>query len=175
MKEVGIGKNKSIRINMTQQTYTTSYMAYTSVQEMPEHYQTLIEQAKIATNDSHAPYSNFKVGAAILLNNGTVIKGSNQENASYPIGFCAERTALSAAASLASYEKIKAIAITAKSANNPVLKPAAPCGICRQCIFEAENKHHQDIEVILTGESGEVFVFKSIKDLLPLHFDANFL
>ena len=111
----------------------------------------------------------------MLLNNGEIILGSNQENASYPIGFCAERTALSAAASLASHEKIKAIAITAKSKHNPVLTPAAPCGICRQTIFEAENKHHQNIEIILTGESGPVYVFKTIKDLLPLHFDADFL
>ena len=111
----------------------------------------------------------------MFLNDGQIILGSNQENASYPIGFCAERTALSAAASIASHTKIKAIAITAKSLKNPVLTPAAPCGICRQTIFEAECKHHQNIEIILTGESGAVYIFKSIKDLLPLHFDADFL
>ncbi len=76
---------------------------------------------------------------------------------------------------LASHEKIKAIAITCSSAHNPVTTPAAPCGICRQTIFEAECKHQQNIEVILMGESGKIFVFKSIKDLLPLHFDADFL
>ena len=155
--------------------FKISYTAYPDSSELPELYQQLIAKAKQATNDSYAPYSNFKVGAAVLLNNGEIILGSNQENASYPLGLCAERTALSAAASLASNEKIKAIAITAKSAKNPVLQPAAPCGICRQVIFEAENKHHQNIEIILTGEQGIVYVFKSIKDLLPLHFDANFL
>lgn len=152
-----------------------NYTSYQSVDELPEVYKNLVAKAKLATNDSYAPYSNFNVGAALLLNNGEIISGSNQENASYPIGFCAERTALSAAASLASHEKIKAIAITAKSAHNPVLTPAAPCGICRQTIFEAENKHHQNIEIILTGESGAVYIFKTIKDLLPLHFDADFL
>ncbi len=155
--------------------FEINYTAYQNVEELPEVYQNLVKLAKKATNDSYAPYSNFKVGAALLLNNDEIILGSNQENASYPIGFCAERTALSAAASLASHEKIKAIAITAKSVHNPVLKPAAPCGICRQTIFEAENKHHQNIEIILTGENGMVYIFKTIKDLLPLHFDAGFL
>ncbi len=158
-----------------QLTYTATYISYDSVEETPEEYRTLIATAKTATNDSYAPYSNFLVGAALLLENGQVISGSNQENASYPIGFCAERTALSAAASLASKSKIKAMAITARSIKNPVLSPAAPCGICRQTIFEAECKHQQNIEIILTGESGKVYIFKTIKDLLPLHFDANFL
>lgn len=155
--------------------FEINYTSYENIEEVPEQYKTLIAAAKKATNDSYAPYSNFFVGAALLLENGQVISGSNQENASYPIGFCAERTALSAAASLASNIKIKAMAITARSLKNPVLSPAAPCGICRQTIFEAECKHHQNIEIILTGESGKVFIFKSIKDLLPLHFDADFL
>ena len=162
-------------INATTKSINTQYICYNNVNDLPEHYQQLINEAKIAKDGAYAPYSNFNVGAALLLNNGKIIRGSNQENASYPIGFCAERTALSAAASLAPYEKIKAIAITCSSVQNPVLKPAAPCGICRQTIFEAECKHHQDIEIILTGESGLVYIFKSIKDLLPLHFDADFL
>ena len=155
--------------------FEINYIAYKSSDELPENYKLLVDAAKKATNDSYAPYSNFYVGAALFLNDGQIILGSNQENASYPIGFCAERTALSAAASIASHTKIKAIAITAKSLKNPVLTPAAPCGICRQTIFEAECKHHQNIEIILTGESGAVYIFKSIKDLLPLHFDADFL
>ena len=155
--------------------FEINYISFNSVDELPEHYQTLIAVAKKATNDSYAPYSGFFVGAALFLEDGQIISGSNQENASYPIGFCAERTALSAAASLASRVKIRAIAITARSIKNPVLTPAAPCGICRQTLFEAECKHHQNIEIILTGESGTVYLFKSIKDLLPLHFDADFL
>ena len=155
--------------------FEINYIAYKSSDELPENYKLLVDAAKKATNDSYAPYSNFNVGAALFLNDGQIILGSNQENASYPIGFCAERTALSAAASIASHTKIKAIAITAKSLKNPVLTPAAPCGICRQTIFEAECKHHQNIEIILTGESGAVYIFKSNKDLLPLHFDADFL
>ncbi len=152
-----------------------NYIAYDSAEALPEHYQHLIAEAKKATHDSYAPYSGFFVGTALLLEDGRILLGSNQENASYPIGFCAERTALSAAASLASHTKIKAMAITARSEKNPVLSPAAPCGICRQTIFEAECKHHQNIEIILTGENGKVYIFKSIKDLLPLHFDADFL
>ncbi len=155
--------------------FEINYISIPTFEELPDNYKFLIEEARKAKEGSYAPYSNFQVGAALLLNNGQVIHGSNQENASYPIGFCAERTALSAAASLASHEKIKAIAITCSSAHNPVTTPAAPCGICRQTIFEAECKHQQNIEVILMGESGKIFVFKSIKDLLPLHFDADFL
>jgi cytidine deaminase len=158
-----------------QLTFTATYTSYDSLNEVPEVYKALITEAKKATHDSYAPYSNFFVGAALLLEDGQIILGSNQENASYPIGFCAERTALSAAASIASHTKIKAMAITARSIKNPVLTPAAPCGICRQTIFEAECKHHQNIEIILTGESGKIYIFKSIKDLLPLHFDADFL
>jgi cytidine deaminase len=160
---------------MKQLKYEATYTAYDSEAELPDNYKFLVAEARKAKAGSYAPYSNFQVGAAILLNNGQVIHGSNQENAAYPIGFCAERTALSAAASLASGEKIKAIAITCSSEQNPVTSPAAPCGICRQCLFEAECKHQQDIEVILVGESGPCYIFKSIKDLLPLHFDAGFL
>jgi len=159
----------------TQLKLEISYTCYDVWENVPDFYKKLIIEAKKAKEGAYAPYSNFNVGAALLLNNGQIIHGSNQENASYPIGFCAERTALSAAASLASHEKIKAIAITCSSINNPVLQPAAPCGICRQTIFEAECKHHQPIEVILMGESGPIYIFKSIKDLLPLHFDADFL
>ena len=155
--------------------YIAEYTCYETWDDVPENYKTLITEAREALKSSYAPYSNFNVGAALLLNNGKIIRGSNQENASYPIGFCAERTALSAAASLASHEKIKAIAITCSSKHNPVTTPAAPCGICRQTIFEAECKHKQDIEVILMGETGEMYIFRSIKDLLPLHFDAGFL
>lgn len=160
--------NKALKLEI-------NYTCYETWDDAPEHYRQLMQEARKAKDGSYAPYSNFNVGAALLLNNGQVIHGSNQENASYPIGFCAERTALSAAASLASHEKIKSIAITCSSVHNPVKTPAAPCGICRQTIFEAECKHKQDIEVILMGETGEMYVFKSIKDLLPLHFDADFL
>ena len=155
--------------------YETTYTCYETWDDVPEEYKNLMKEAREALKGSYAPYSNFNVGAALLLNNGKIIHGSNQENASYPIGFCAERTALSAAASIAPKEKIKSIAITCSCAHNPVTEPGAPCGICRQTIFEAECKHKQDIEVILMGETGEMYVFKSIKDLLPLHFDADFL
>jgi cytidine deaminase len=155
--------------------FETTYISYDSIDDTPQNYKELINEARQALKSSYAPYSNFNVGAALLLNNGKIIHGSNQENASYPIGFCAERTALSAAVSIAPNEKIKSIAITCSCAHNPVTQPGAPCGICRQTIFEAETKHRQDIEIILTGETGQVFIFKTIKDLLPLHFGADFL
>ena len=152
-----------------QQKFEINYTCFETWDDVPENYQQLMKEARLAKDGSYAPYSNFNVGAALLLNNGKIIHGSNQENASYPIGFCAERTALSAAASLASHEKIKAIAITCSSVHNPVTTPAAPCGICLQTIFEAECKHKQDIEVIRMGETGEMYVFKFIKYFKTLH------
>ncbi len=151
------------------------YTCYETIEDAPEEYKNLIAEAKQAVKGSYAPYSNFNVGAALLLNNGKIIHGSNQENASYPIGFCAERTALSAAASIAPSEKIKSITITCSCAHHPVTTPGAPCGICRQTILEAETKHQQNIEVILTGETGAIYIFKTIKDLLPLYFDGRLL
>jgi cytidine deaminase len=155
--------------------YEAAFTCYETWEDIPGHYKKLITEAREAKRGSYAPYSNFNVGAALLLNDGRIIHGSNQENASYPIGFCAERTALSAAASIAPHEKIKSIAITCSCAHKPVIMPGAPCGICRQTILEAETKHRQDIEIILRGETGEMYVFKSIKDLLPFHFGAEFL
>lgn len=133
----------------------------------------LLREAIHAMSGSHAPYSKFHVGAALLLQSGKIIHGSNQENASYPLGLCAERTAISAKASLAPKEKISAIAITVKSDLKIVNKPAAPCGICRQVLLESENAQETPIRVVLQGETGPALVFDSIKDLLPFHFGAE--
>jgi len=133
----------------------------------------LLSAAERATRNSHSPYSQFRVGAALLLEDGSVIEGSNQENASFPVGFCAERTALSAKASIAPRKKIKAIAIKVKSDIKKVDKPSAPCGICRQVLLEAEAVQHQNIRILMQGESGPVLIFESIKDLMPFFFGAD--
>lgn len=109
------------------------------------------------------------------LRNGKVIIGSNQENAAFPVTLCAERVAIFAAASQYPDEAIEALAITAKSGNHVVNKPVTPCGSCRQVIHESEYRFKQPIRVILHGETGEVYVLESIKDILPLTFDAHFL
>jgi cytidine deaminase len=133
----------------------------------------LLIEADIAREGAHAPYSRFTVGAALLLDDNTTLHGSNQENASFPLGLCAERTALSAKASLAPKKKVKAIAIRVKSDLKEIAQPAAPCGICRQVLLETEIKQHQDIRILLQGEKGKVLIFKSVKDLLPFYFGTD--
>lgn len=154
---------------------TIQYQMLDNINELSETYIKLIKAANEAKNSSYAPYSNFNVGAALLLDNHEIVKGSNQENAAYPIGLCAERTAISASVALFPNQKINAIAIVANSKTVEVKLPVAPCGICRQVLFESENKQNQNIMVLLHGNDGSTLVFNSIKDLLPLYFDAAYL
>lgn len=148
---------------------------YPHVKELPQQDQTLLAMAKSALKDSYSPYSNFKVGAAVLLSNGKMLGGSNQENASYPLCLCAERVALATAASQYPQEAVHAIAVTAYNASQKVSQPVSPCGACRQVILETELRFHQDIRIILQGEEGPVYVLDKAKDLLPLSFDGSFL
>lgn len=135
----------------------------------------LLNLATVSLKNAYAPYSNFHVGAAILLANGKMIGGSNQENAAYPMCLCAERVALSAVASQYPNEVIKTMAITVKAPNQIIGKPAMPCGSCRQALFEKEYQQKQAIRLVIRGEEGSIFCFKSVKDILPFSFDASFL
>jgi cytidine deaminase len=128
-----------------------------------------------ARKNAYAPYSNFYVGAAVLLENGAIVIGSNQENASYPSGLCAERVAIFQAGALYPGVTIKAVAITATSKNYIVKQAAAPCGNCRQAMIEYEQKQKQPIKILLMGEQGEVIQFNSLLDILPLAFNNSFL
>ena len=129
----------------------------------------LIAAAKHATEKSYAPYSNFKVGAALLLENGEIITGNNQENAAYPSGLCAERVAVFYANSVYPDQKIEAIAIAAW-ANNTFTKDAiTPCGGCRQVLLEAENRFSAPMRILMYSEEG-IYVVNTIKTLLPLSF-----
>ena len=129
----------------------------------------LIAAAKHATEKSYAPYSNFKVGAALLLKNGEIITGNNQENAAYPSGLCAERVAVFYANSVYPDQKIEAIAIAAW-ANNTFTKDAiTPCGGCRQVLLEAENRFSAPMKILMYSEEG-IYVVNTIKTLLPLSF-----
>lgn len=130
----------------------------------------LMKAAKAVLDNAYAPYSKFKVAAAILLENSKIVTGTNQENAAFPAGVCAEGTALGAAASLYPDVPLTKIAITVKSETHTVNHPVAPCGICRQRILESETRFGRDIEIIIMGEEGEVYSIKSVKDLLPLNF-----
>ncbi|MEM9821971.1 MAG: cytidine deaminase [Bacteroidota bacterium] len=156
-------------------TLKTSFQSYPNISALPEADQKLLKLAKKSLNQSYSPYSNFKVGAALLLQNGKMVGGSNQENAAYPLCLCAERVALAAASSRYPKSAIEAIAVTAKSSHVTVDKPISPCGACRQSICETEIRHQQTMRVILQGETGDIYVLESGRDLLPLSFDGQFL
>jgi len=134
----------------------------------------VIDKAIEASFNAYAPYSKFKVGAAVLLENGEIITGNNQENAAYPSGLCAERTALFYAN--ANYPNVAVVSLAvAVNKNGIVLKhPAPPCGSCRQVILESENRFAKPIRIILAGTES-VEVVANAKALLPLDFDAEFL
>lgn len=135
----------------------------------------LLDEARRATYRSYAPYSHFSVGAAVELTDGTIVSGSNQENAAYPSGLCAERTAVFYANSRYPEQPIRRICIVARDTEGQFLqRPISPCGACRQVLLEAEQRAKNAIEVLLYGTDG-VYIISSIKDLLPLGFDESFL
>ncbi len=135
----------------------------------------LLNAAKMALNDSYAPYSKFNVGAACLLDTGEIIKGSNFENSSYPLCLCAERVALGAVHAAHSTKLVVKMAITAKGSGKLIDEPITPCGACRQVLLEYEQKQSEDIQLILQGQSGDVLILNTVKEILPLSFDAEFL
>ncbi len=129
----------------------------------------LVERAREATRNSFAPYSSFHVGAALMLKNGKVIIGANQENSAFPSGLCAERTAVFAAQANYPDQPITMLAIAAADSNGLRSKPVSPCGSCRQVILQIESRYNQPIEILLSG-TDKILRFKSIKDLLPFSF-----
>ncbi len=135
----------------------------------------LIKIAREATNSAYAPYSNFYVGAAALLEDGTIVKGSNFENASYPLCLCAERVALASIHSQYPGAIVKMMAVTARNPSQKTNEPIAPCGACRQVLLEYEQKQKEEIKIIMFGEEGNVAVCKSAASLLPMAFDHSFL
>lgn len=142
---------------------------------LSEDLKSLLGIAIASRENAYAPYSKFQVGAAVLLENGEVVIGNNQENASYPSGLCAERVAIFYAGAKYPNIEIKAVAISAASKEYIVNRPAAPCGNCRQAIAEYEHKQKSPIKIILQGEKGDILVCNAIADLLPLSFDSTFL
>lgn len=154
---------------------TTSLEIYDSIQELSVELQDLMKQAIEVREKAYAPYSQFKVGAAILLDNGEVVVGSNQENASYPSGLCAERTAVYYAGAKFPEARILKIAITARSMNQEISTPVPPCGACRQALVEYEVKQKEPIELFFMGETGEVMKAASVAEILPLVFDSDCL
>jgi len=160
---------------MEERTLNISYQVFESVKELKPKDRSLMAAAKACLDDSYSPYSKFKVGCAIRLEDGNIITGTNQENASFPVGLCAERVALSAVDALYRGQKIETMAITASSEKAKLEKPISPCGSCRQAISQAQVKSGNAIRIILQGETGEVFIFKSMDGLLPMSFDDKYL
>lgn len=133
---------------------------------------TLMEAAMEATGRSYAPYSRFSVGAAARLADGTVVTGTNQENAAYPSGLCAERTTLFYANSQYPEQPVSTLAIAARTEKDFIDMPIPPCGSCRQVILETEKRYKQPIRILLYGKKC-IYEVRSISDLLPLSFDAS--
>lgn len=153
-----------------------SYDHFKSCEELTDIEKKLFEKAKEARQNAYAPYSNFFVGCAILLENGEIYTGNNQENAAYPSGLCAERTAIFWVSSNFPNEKIKKIFVVGGpkefSEKNP---PIPPCGACRQSLMEYETKQNENIDLYFSNLNDEVIKIGSIKDLLPFYFDSTFL
>lgn len=153
----------------------TTIGVFVSLNDLPTDIQSLMLQAIEIRKNAYAPYSKFRVGAAILLDNGKIVLGSNQENAAYPSGLCAERVAIFHAGAIYPNAKIIKLAITAASDTNPTITPIPPCGACRQSIVEYESKQGKPIEIYFMGEKGAIYKSNSISNLLPLSFDKSAL
>ncbi len=148
------------------------YWEYDSLEETPQEGRMLMEKAIAATDTAYSPYSHFKVGAAVLLADGTVVTGSNQENIAYPSGMCAERTALFSASANYPASKVKAIAVVGKDATGNLVE-ASPCGACRQVMEEYEESANQKMDVYLYLKEGRIRCIKGVKSLLPFSFKAE--
>ena len=148
-------------------------MQFCSMEELSVDERELVEAAIKATDNSYAKYSHFHVGAALRLADGSIVIGANQENAAFPSGLCAERSAIFAAQSQKPHEAITMLAIAAKNSNGLMPDPISPCGACRQVMLEMEDRYQRPLEVLLYGTRG-IYRVQSVKDLMPLIFvDSN--
>ena len=150
-----------------------NYKVYDNIDELPEEDLLLLNKAKEITKQAYAPYSNFYVGAAAKLVNGQIVTGTNQENASYPVGLCAERTLLASASAIYPGVAVEAMAVSYQSDNGNSNQPIAPCGMCRQYLQEYEIRVSKPIRLILGGTEGKIFVFEKASQLLPLGFTSD--
>ena len=156
---------------MTSKEIKIAYLEYESADQMDPNDRELAEAAIEATKGSYAPYSRFNVGAAVRLDSGIIIKGSNQENAAYPSGLCAERTAMFYASAAYPGNAIRSIAIVASQDGILCDNPATPCGACRQVMAQYQTKGGQDMSIILVGGK-KIWKFEKVDDILPLIFDS---
>jgi len=151
------------------------YREYAGPEELPAADRELVEEAQRSAANAYAPYSRFRVGAAVRLASGKVVTGNNQENASYPEGLCAERVALFAAGAAFPGEPIEAIAVAAQSDDVQIDRPVTPCGACRQAMAEYEHRYGRTFRILMSGVSGPVLEAANTAQLLPVLFDASML
>lgn len=160
---------------MKNQQISVNWITYDNTDNLSISQQQLLKSAFEALDKAHAPYSKFQVGAAVLLDNGAVISGANFENAAYPMCLCAERSALAAAISNHPDAVVKAMAIRVRNPKQVIDEPAAPCGACRQVMVEVEGRQQSNMQLLLQGETGKIYVLESAKVLLPFYFDGSVL
>jgi len=160
---------------MNKKKFNFSYAEYDNIGELAENDAQLLLKARKTAETAYAPYSNFYVGAAALLENGKIVTGTNQENASYPVTICAERSLLSGASSIYPKQSVIAMAISYHN-HNPNTKsiiPLSPCGMCRQALVETEKRYNQPIRIILGGLEGKILIIESAMHLLPFTFSGE--
>lgn len=158
---------------MKKEDYNFTFEVCESIDELTEADAQLLTEARRLTQNAYAPYSHFRVGAAARLDNDKIVTGTNQENASFPLGLCAERVLLAAASSLFPQIPIQTIAVSYDNENGESKHPVSPCGICRQNLLEHETKFQQPIRIILGGLQGNIYIIEGAGMLLPLSFSAK--
>lgn len=157
---------------MKKEEYRFAFEVYDSIDELNKEDAWLLKEAREVTESAYAPYSNFNVGAVAKLANGEIVAGTNQENASYPVGLCAERVLLASASTLYPHVPIDSIAISYNNTHGESNHPISPCGMCRQSMVEYEERVKQPIRLILSGMEGKVYVIDKTTNLLPLSFGS---
>ena len=158
---------------MREKKFEFNYTVYDNIDELPEEQKSLLKEAREVTEHAYAPYSRFQVGAIAKLANGEIVRGSNQENASFPVGLCAERVLLASVSSVFPKIPIELIAISYKSDELKSDHPISPCGICRQALQEYEGRIGKPVQLILGGMEGPVYIIDSASRLLPLAFTSE--
>lgn len=155
---------------MTEKKFEFQYEVYNGTAELKKEDAELLAKARTITKQAYAPYSNFFVGAIAKLSNGEIVAGTNQENASYPVGICAERVLLGNAATLYPGVSIDTLAISYDSKDVPSDHPISPCGMCRQALLEYETRTAKPIRLILAGQEGKIYIVNTVGFLLPFAF-----
>lgn len=158
---------------MKENRFEFVYEVYDDIGQLNEKDAWLLSEARQITEQAYAPYSNFHVGAVAILENGEIVAGTNQENASYPVGICAERVLLGTAATVHPGIPISSMAVSYKSKETESDHPISPCGMCRQSLLEYETRSKKPIRLILSGQEGKVYVIKTAHHLLPFAFTSD--